>query len=551
VKECFLITCLYKSITHPNKVEKERMSKAADMAKVSAKGGFHLLWGLVISTVISSIATIFIARLLGSDLYGLYGIVLIAPNLIGVFRDWGINSAMIRYTAQFRSEDRDLEVRNIVLSGIIFEIILGIALSALSFALSGYLAVNVFHRAEITSLMQLASLSILAGGLINAATAVFTGIEKMELNSIMLILQSIIKTAIMIALVVLGFGTSGAVLGYTIAMIIAGLIGVALVWTQYRNLPKLSNVKLEIQAYTKSMLTYGVPLSLSAIINGFQGQFYAFLLPIFYLTDNTAIGNYGIASTFVVLITFFATPITTMLFPAFSKLNPEKDKETLRYVFQFSIKYASLLVVPVTALVMSLAGPAVSTLFGETYSTAPLFLALFAISYLFTAFGSLSMGNFILSQGKTTFYMYLFILQAILGFPMGYLLIMNFGVIGLIVTTLITQLLVNVIMLYWIRIHYGLTVDWVSSVKILLSSAVAASLTYVLILELRFSSFILLILGVVFFIVVFLAATLLTRTISKSDIENLRGMISGLGSIGKIINKVLNILEKMVNFLKH
>jgi hypothetical protein len=46
------------------------MSKAAEMAKVSAKGSFQLLWGLVISTVISSIATIFVARLLGSDLYG-------------------------------------------------------------------------------------------------------------------------------------------------------------------------------------------------------------------------------------------------------------------------------------------------------------------------------------------------------------------------------------------------------------------------------------------------------------------------------------------------
>jgi O-antigen/teichoic acid export membrane protein len=527
------------------------MSKAADMAKVSAKGGFHLLWGLVISTVISSIATIFVARLLGSDLYGLYGIVLIAPNLIGVFRDWGINSAMIRYTAQFRSEDRESEVRNIVVSGIIFDIILGIALSAVSFALSGYLAVTVFHRPEITSLMQIASLSILAGGLINAATAAFTGIEKMELNSVMLILQSVIKTVIMIVLVILGFGTSGAVLGYTIAMIIAGLVGVALVWTQYRNLPKLNNVKLEIQAYTKSMLSYGVPLSLSTIISGFQGQFYAFLLPIFYLTDNTAIGNYGIASTFVVLIAFFATPITTMLFPAFSKLNPQKDKETLRYVFQFSIKYASLLVVPVTALVMCLAEPAVSTLFGETYSTAPLFLALFAISYLFTAFGSLSMGNFIISQGKTTFYMYLFLLQAAVGFPMGYILIMQFGVLGLIVTTIVTQLLVIIIMLYWIRNHYELTVDWRSSAKILLSSAVAASLTYVLILELSFSSLIRLILGVVFFTFVFLAATLLTKTISKSDIENLRGMISGLGIIGKISNQVLNILEKLIEILKH
>ena len=100
------------------------MSKAAEMAKVSAKGSFHLLWGLVISTVISSIATIFIARLLGSDQYGLYGIVLIGPNLIGVFRDWGINSAMIRYTAQYRSEERISEVKNILISGIIFEIVL-------------------------------------------------------------------------------------------------------------------------------------------------------------------------------------------------------------------------------------------------------------------------------------------------------------------------------------------------------------------------------------------------------------------------------------------
>jgi hypothetical protein len=39
------------------------MSKAAEMAKVSAKGSFHLLWGLVISIVISSIATTLLAYL--------------------------------------------------------------------------------------------------------------------------------------------------------------------------------------------------------------------------------------------------------------------------------------------------------------------------------------------------------------------------------------------------------------------------------------------------------------------------------------------------------
>jgi O-antigen/teichoic acid export membrane protein len=490
-----------------------------------------------------------VARLLGSDLYGLYGIVLISPNLIAVFRDWGINSAMVRYIAQFRSEDRATEVRSILVSGIIFEVALGMALSALSFALSGYLATNAFHRPEITSLIQVASITILAGGLINAAVAAFTGIEKMELNSIMLVCQSIIKTIIMITLVVLGLGTSGAVLGYTIAMAIAGLIGVALVWTQYKNLPKLSNVKLQIKAYTKSMLSYGTPLSLSAIISGFQGQYYSFLLPIFYLTDNTAIGNYGIASTFIVLIGFFTTPITTMLFPAFSKLNAQKDKETLLNVFQFSVKYASLFVVPVAVLVMCLAQPAVSTLFGKTYSTASLFLALLAVNYLFTALGSLSVGNFFSSQGKTTFVLYLTLISAAIGIPMGYVLILQFGVLGLITTFIVSGVPSTIVSLYWIRKHYELTIDWRSSTKILSSSAIAAALTFLLISELGFASWIRLIIGVVFFAFVFVVASLLTKTIDKYDIENLRGMVTGMGLIGKIFNKALNIIEKLMEIL--
>ena len=105
------------------------MSKAANMAKGSAKGGFHLLWGLVASTIILSFGTIFIARLLGSDLYGLYSIALITPTLVGTFRDCGVNSAMIRYTAQCRAEGKPEEIRRILLSGIMFEIAIGLVLT--------------------------------------------------------------------------------------------------------------------------------------------------------------------------------------------------------------------------------------------------------------------------------------------------------------------------------------------------------------------------------------------------------------------------------------
>ena len=103
------------------------------MAKVSAKGGFHLFWGLVASTIISAVGTIFVARLLSPSEYGLYTIALTAPNLIAIFRDWGINSAMIKYIAQYNSENKPANVKSILAAGLIFETVLGLSLSSFHF----------------------------------------------------------------------------------------------------------------------------------------------------------------------------------------------------------------------------------------------------------------------------------------------------------------------------------------------------------------------------------------------------------------------------------
>jgi len=526
------------------------MSKAGDIAKVSAKGGFHVLWGLVVSTLISSVGTIFIARLLGSDQYGLYAIVLLGPGLFTVFRDWGVNSAMIRFSARYRSQGRVEEVRSIFVSGLIFEIALGLLLSVISFALSDVIATSVFKRPMIAPLIQIASIEILASGLISAATAAFVGVEKIALNSIMITCQSIVKTLLIITLVIAGFGIPGAITGFTASVIIAGLIGMVLLWTVYKDLPKPATLKLEVKEYLKEMLRFGIPLSFATILGGFLAQYYSFLLPIYYVTDNTVIGNYGIAQNFVILIGFFATPITTILLPAFSKLNPQKDKDTLQDVYRFSVKYAALLVVPVAALVMSLSQPAISTLFGDTYQIAPLFLALLAISYFYTAFGNLSTGNFINSQGKTKFNLKLTLLTAAIGFPMGSLLIMQFGVIGLIATLLTTGLPSLFISIYWIKKHYELTVDWRSSGKIILASTIPAVLTYFIVSQLVLPSWIRLLFGVLVFAIILFPSMLFTRAITRADIKNLRQIIGGLGLLGTLIDIVLCFIEKLMIALK-
>jgi O-antigen/teichoic acid export membrane protein len=520
------------------------MSKATEMAKVSVKGGFHLLWGLVVSTVISAVGTIVIAKLLGPGNYGLYSVALTATTLISNFRDWGINTAMIKYAAQYNSEKDVAKIRSVFLSGLAFEVILGSSLSVLCFVISPFLAVTL-HRPAIAPLIQILSLYILTGGLVNTATAAFTGLETMHLYSITLIIQSLVKTGLIVGLVALGLGTVGAVTGYSAGVLIAGLTGVLLMWIMYKSLPQPTGSKLEMFRTIKTMFNYGLPVSIGSILTTFLSQFYTIILAI-YVTNNVIIGNYSLAVLFSVLITFFATPVTTMLFPAFSKLDPQRDNETLRNVFQYSVKYAALIVVPVTAIVMALAQPGIGTIFGNAYAEAPLFLALSSITFLYSAFGSLSAGSLINGQGYTAYNMWLSVLTVFIGFPLSLVLISNFGVIGLIVASLIVSLPSLFLSLRFIKNRFGVSLDWVSSFKILFSSAIAGILTYMLTFELAFSDPIRLVIGIIAFCVIFIAAALFTGTVKRADLISMREITDSLGPLRGPLRSLFNLLDRLI-----
>jgi O-antigen/teichoic acid export membrane protein len=316
-------------------------------------------------------------------------------------------------------------------------------------------------------------------------------------------------------------------------------------------LPKAST-KTEVVSTIKNLLGYGIPVSIGTILTGFLSVFYSYVLA-FYVTNNALIGNYNLAVAFSVLITFFATPVTTMLFPAFSKLDYRKDHETLKNVFQYSVKYASLIVVPVTALVITLAQPGIRTIYHSSYSEAPLYLALLAVTYLYTTLGSLSISNLLLGQGFTKFNMYLSLLQVGVGFPVGFLLISQFGVIGLIVTSLTVGLPSLFVGLSFIKGKFGVSVNWVSSAKILFSSVIASVLTYIIISKIPLTRLVFisvplqqLVVGAIAFVIIFILAATVTRTIDRDDINSLRQITEALGPLRRLLRFLLNVIEKLM-----
>ena len=97
------------------------MSKAKTMAQVSAKGVFNIFWGLVVSSIISAVSVMVVAGILSEGDYGLVTIALTGPALIGVLRDWGVDWATIKYTAQYRSENKEANVKNVIAS-VVFDV---------------------------------------------------------------------------------------------------------------------------------------------------------------------------------------------------------------------------------------------------------------------------------------------------------------------------------------------------------------------------------------------------------------------------------------------
>jgi O-antigen/teichoic acid export membrane protein len=184
------------------------------------------------------------------------------------------------------------------------------------------------------------------------------------------------------------------------------------------------------------------------------------------------------------------------------------------------------------------------------YLAAPLFLALLAVNYLLTAAGNLSIGNFINSQGQTRFNLKLALLTSAIGFPLSVILISQFGVIGLIITTITATIPSLIIALIWLKKHYGVTVGWSSSARIALSATVAAAITYVLISQVAFSNWTALIVGAIVFLCSFVLAVLLTRAINRTDINSLRDMLSVLGPLRRPINFCLKIIEKLITLLR-
>ena len=247
------------------------MDKALEMGKSSATGSFHLLLGVAGSTIIMAVGTLILTALLSPEGVGLYGMALIPSGIINFFRDWGVNSALTQQIASLRAEGKESEIHDVIISGVVFELISGAVLAMVCFAVAWPIAYILSPNdvGNLSVYISITSLSVFAGAILSAAGGIFVGFERMKLNSFTQVFQAVVKTALGPLLIVLGFGVLGAVYAATLSIVAGGIIGLLIVYfVLFRSLRKCKVGKCDVKQTLKPMLKFGVPLTVSSIAIG-------------------------------------------------------------------------------------------------------------------------------------------------------------------------------------------------------------------------------------------------------------------------------------------
>ena len=355
-------------------------------------------------------------------------------------------------------------------SGVLFVSLTSTLAFVVAYVTARPLAAIVLHRADIGFLVAAASIVIIFIGVWNLSYYGLVGLDRMERSATITVLRDLVKTILCPLLIVAGFGILGAMGGQIAAWMLPAFLGVYFL-LQNRGEHQEKFTTKAFKEDIRTMTGFGIPLYLGSLLGTLFVQYQTIVLAFF--TSNAEIGNFNAALSFGTLIGVVATPITLAIFPAFSKLDLQTRKQDLRTVFDRSIRYTTLLIVPVAVVIAVLSTGLVQIIYGNAYTSAPAYLSLYAGVYLLTAIGSQVNGAFLGGVGKTKDSFKVSAVQMACFIPLAPLMTSLLGVTGLLIALILASLISTAFSLHLAR-RYGMEIDFKASARIVAAALIAA-----------------------------------------------------------------------------
>jgi len=500
-----------------------------------------LMVGQVITALLSAVTVIWMARFLGSTAYGQYTIALFPVSISLLFQDLGMNQSLTRFCAKYRYEEQRDKLKSVVVTGLVFSIATSLVISGFIYLFAGPIASLYLKRPEIEPLIKAVALAVLGGGgLLTTIQAILVGYEMMGLSSLTQIFCSVIRTLFSALLLFVGLGAFGAVLAYTASQVVAGLVGVLLLFI-FIKFEGGSRGDFDL-GMLRTFLGYGLPLSMSSLLGGILNQIYNYTMVLYVATN--LIGNYGAASNFGVLVSFLIVPIAIALFPLYSKF--KRDDSRLKMIFQMSVKYTAMVTLPVVLVIIVLASPLSRLLYGASdYPYVPLYLSILILGYAWEGLGGSSLSNIIMGVGESRVDLIASIFTFFTGVSLVLILVPRFQMVGLLITTVLAGRGGWMYQVFWVKKELGVTVDWGSTAKIYVTALTAFAAAYLVVNVPSLNGWVALVSGGFTYFIVYLVGLPLSGALKREDLTQLGSTVEVLGPLGVVAKPILSLIGRL------
>ena len=370
---------------------KNRVGRS-DIARRMVSGLSWSLASIVAARVIVLLAGIVVARIMGQELYGEFGMAKSTLNMLMIFGSAGLGLTATKYIAEYR-KDNPQKTSTIYLVTNIFAIVVAFVTMILVYVFADVLAVNLLHRESLVAPLKVVAI-VLFFIIINLAqNGVLVGFEDFKNKSINTVIGYVIQSAAMIVGAYY-WGIIGATIGYGIGFVSIMVLNKHTIDQNFKKIGvkhNLSSIKL---ADFKILFTYSLPAAISSILAA--PTYWVIRMILVRNTSFSELAVYDVADQWRMFVLFIPSTICYIALPIMSSIsndNVRQFKKLLNSNILINMGIAMF-----AAIFLCLFSSIILSFYGKGYTDNMPFIIM-AISSIFTSVSTM-LGVSISSKAK-------------------------------------------------------------------------------------------------------------------------------------------------------
>ncbi|MCQ2231294.1 MAG: lipopolysaccharide biosynthesis protein [Paludibacteraceae bacterium] len=375
---------------------------------------------------ISALFTIFLARLLTPEDYGLVAMPVVFMTLAQCFIDSGFASALVRKS--------DLEENDIV-TAFYFNVAMGIICYLLLFFLSPFIA-DFYNAPILTDLLKVSALTLLIGSFGSVQQALLTKEIDFKRQAKISMFASLISGSVGISLALLGCGVWSLVIQYVCAQIIRTV----LLWrtSKWRPVGRWSSQSFHY------LWNFGSKMLMSSVLDTIYNNIYPIVIGKFF--SKADLGNFMTANQIGSLPSSNLTGVLQRVtYPVLSTI--QNDDERLSHSYRKLLRLSAFLVFPLMLGLSAAARPFVITLLSEKWEGCIILLQLACFYLMFYPVHAINL-DLLVVKGRSDLFLRLEIIKKVMGVAVMAIAIPH-GIIWMMASGIVSSVLALVINTYY------------------------------------------------------------------------------------------------------